>query len=455
MSAPRLALAIAALLAAAPLAAQPADRAATVRRLDSVVTTAMAGGRVAGMTAAVVQGRDTLLLRGYGKADLELDVATPPRAVYEMGSLTKQFTAAAILRLQEEGKLSLDDELTTHLTTYPTQGHRVTLRRLLDHTSGIRSYTEIPEFGTIASRTLPRDSLVAAFAAKPFDFAPGEGLVYNNSAYFLLGLVIERVSGLPYERYVKEQLFDRAGLRDASYCSNTAVVPRRAHGYQHTPQGMRRADYIDHTWPYAAGSLCGSVEDMVTWTQALHGGRVLGAAAYRELVTPGTLNDGTPVRYAKGVVHDSIVGRRAIFHGGDIPGHATEADHYPDDSLTVVVFMNTQGPVRPSALTEQLARVVLGDRTPPPRRFAGRAADYAGTYRGPGRGTPLVLTVAAGDGGLTVSQNGRPAAPLLWLGGERFAVGAQRYTFVREGGRVVRVHADARFQHSVAARLPE
>ena len=451
----RPALVLAALLAAAPLGAQVTDRAATVRRLDSVATAAIAGGRVAGMTVAVVRGRDTLLLRGYGKADLEFDVATPPRAVYEIGSLTKQFTAAAILRLQEQGKLSLDDELTTHLPAYPTQGNRVTLRRLLDHTSGIRSYTEIEEFGTLATRTLPRDSLVAVFAAKPFDFAPGEGLVYNNSAYFLLGLVIERVSGMPYERYVKAELFDRAGLRDASYCSASAVVPRRARGYTLTPQGMRRAEYIDHTWPYAAGSLCMSVEDMVAWTQALHGGRVLGAAAYQELVTPGTLNDGTRVRYAKGVVNDSLNGRPAIFHGGDIPGHATEADHYPDDSLTVVVFINTQGPVRPTALAEQLARVVLGDRTPPVRRFAGRAADYAGTYRGPGRGTPLVLTVAATDSGLTLALNGRPAAPLVWLGGETFTDGRQRLTFVRESGRVVRVHADARFQHSVAARLPE
>ena len=125
---------------------------------------------------------------------------------------------------------------------------------------------------------------------------PGDALVYNNSAYFLLGLVIERVSGMPYARYVQEQLFDRAGLRDARYCSNTEVVARRARGYEATPQGLRRAEHLDHTWPYAAGSLCASGEDMVAWSQALHGGRVLGAAAYRELVTPGLLNDGTEAR---------------------------------------------------------------------------------------------------------------------------------------------------------------
>lgn len=157
--------------------AQTRDRTRIAAAVDSLVADALKGGRAAGMSVAVVRGRDTIVMKGYGYADLEFNVATPPRAIYEIGSVTKQFTAAALLQLQEQGKLSLDDELTKYLPSYPTQGRQITLRRLLDHTSGIKGYTELPEFGALMMRKLPRDSLVALFASKPFDFEPGEAAV--------------------------------------------------------------------------------------------------------------------------------------------------------------------------------------------------------------------------------------------------------------------------------------
>lgn len=428
--------------------------------VDSIVGAAIGNGRAAGASVAVVRGRDTLVLKGYGKADLELDVPTPARAVYEIGSVTKQFTAAAILQLVEQGKLSLDDEVTRHLPSYPTQGHRLTVRRLLDHTSGIRSYTEIPEFGTLATRSLPRDSLTALFAGKPFDFAPGAGQVYNNSAYFLLGQIIEKLSGQSYADYVQRHLFARAGMLDSRYCSNSAVVPRRAHGYQVRRDTLERAGYIDHAWPYAAGSLCSTAGDLVAWTQALHGGRVLGPAAYREMVTPGTLNDGTTLRYAKGLfVNDSILGHPAIHHGGDIPGFSATLAWLPRDSAVVAVLMNTAGPVRPDALMQAIVGALFGDRTPKPLAFRGRAADYAGEYRGVGRGRPQVMEVAADSAGapLTLRINGGAPQPLAYLGGETFGRGASRFTFVREGGkngRVTALRADSRSVYSIATRVP-
>ena len=444
-----------ALLLATPLAAQPRDRAAVARAVDAIVADALKDGRAAGMSVAVVRGADTIVMKGYGRADVELDVPTPERAVYEIGSVTKQFTAAAVLQLQEQGKLSLDDELTKHLPGYPTQGHRVTLRRLLDHTSGIRGYTEIPEFNRLAPRDLPRDSLVALFSARPFDFAPGDAMAYNNSAYFLLGLVVEKASGMPYARYVKQQLFDRAGMPDSHYCSNRAIVPRRAHGYEFGPAGLVRASYMDHTWPFAAGSLCSTVGDLVAWTRALHGGRILGADAYRQLVTPDTLNDGTLPRYAKGlVVGDSIAGRRAIHHGGGIPGFLADLAWFPDDSLVVAVLANTAGPVDPAAITARIAAAVYGEPAPPAAApFAGRAADYAGEYRGEGRGRELVLLVAADSAGQpTLRVNAAAPRPLRHLGGERFAVGGTRLTFVRENGRVTKVRVSQQAGYTVAVR---
>ena len=289
--------------------------------VDSIVTELLKNGRAAGLSMAVVRGRDTLVMKAYGYADLEFDVPTPNAAIYEIGSVTKQFTATAILQLQEQGKLSLDDELTKYLPSYPTQGNRITIRRLLDHTSGIKGYTELPEFQQMMMRKMPKDSLVALFSSKPFDFAPGDAQVYNNSAFFLLGLIIEKASGMTYAEYVKKNLFDKAGMADSRYCSENAIVKRRAHGYDFGQAGMVRTAYLDHTWPYAAGSLCSTVGDLVAWNRALHqGNTLLTPASYRELITPGLTNDGARLRYGKGIGVDSILGKMAYAHGGGING---------------------------------------------------------------------------------------------------------------------------------------
>ncbi len=433
-------------------AAQSWDRPRIAATTDSIVGELIKGGRVAGMSVAVVRGRDTLVMKGYGMADLEFDVPTPARAIYEIGSVTKQFTATAILQLQEQGKLSLDDELTKFLPNYPTQGNRVTIRRLLDHTSGIKGYTELPEFGQMMMRKMPRDSLVALFSIKPFDFAPGDAQVYNNSAFFLLGLIIEKASGLKYEEYVKKNLFDKAGMADSRYCSENAVVKRRAHGYDVGPAGLVRAAYLDHTWPYAAGSLCSTVGDLVAWNHALHEtNTLLTAASHRELVTPGTTNDGARLRYGKGIGVDSILWRPAFQHGGGINGFLSQLDYFPTDSLSVVVLINTAGPVNPGTVTRGIEETIYGKWTPKSVAFTGTAADYAGEYHGVGRGREMVFKVTAnatGNGLLSQPVPGQPG-PLLYVGGETFERGGARYTFVRENGKVTKLRLSAGSAYSV------
>ncbi|HET9984404.1 MAG TPA: serine hydrolase domain-containing protein [Longimicrobiales bacterium] len=456
-SSPR-ALPILLLALAAPAAAQTShgpDRSRVAAAVDSIVAAALEGGRAAGMSVAVVRGRDTLVLKGYGFADLELDAPTPERAIYEIGSVTKQFTASAILQLQEQGKLSLDDEITKYLPGYPTQGRKVTLRRLLDHTSGIKGYTELPEFERLMSRKMPRDTLVALFSSKPFDFEPGEAEVYNNSAFFLLGLVIEKVSGMSYADYVKKNLFDRAGMPDSRYCSESAMVKRRAHGYDTGPNGLQLAAYIDQTWPFSAGSLCSTAADLAAWTLALHSGKILGPAAYQELITPGTLNDGTRLRYAKGLAVDSLLGHRAIHHGGGIPGFLSELEYFPDDTLVIAVLINSTGPVSPEGVARSIEEAVLGRSVVKAAPFKGKAADYVGEYRGVGRGQETVLKVAQDSTGtLTIQQGRQPPRPLAFRGGDTFEVGNGRYTFKREGKRVVAVRADFVFANTLAKRTP-
>ncbi len=436
--------------------AQGRDAKRIAAVVDSIVAEALKDGKAAGMSVAVVWGRDTIVLKGYGYADLELDAPTPERAIYEVGSITKQFTAVAILKLAEEGKLTLDDDITEYLPDFPTHGHRITLRRLLDHTSGIPGYTEFPEFAQLSVHRLPRDTLVDLIASKPLNFPPGEAMVYSNSGYFLLGLVIQKVSGLPYEEYLRRYLFEPAGMTDSRYCSERAVIKRRANGYDIGPSGLMRAAYLDHTWPYAAGSVCSTAWDLVAWNRALHGGKILAPDFYRELITPGILNDGTRLRYAKGLAVDSMLGRRVIQHGGGIYGFLSDLKYFPDDTLTVAVLINTAGPVAPAQISQAIVETIFGPEPEKGIPFRGSVEDYLGRYRGVGRGREMVIEILAdsASGGLGVRIGGEKPAPLVYLGGETFGRGSARFSFEREGGKVARLRADLVSVYSILRRSP-
>ena len=257
------------LLAAAPAAAQ--SDSALVQRLDSIAGYWVQRDIAVGIVAAVVKGNDTLLLRSYGKADVEWDVPMPLDAMFEIGSVTKQFTAVALLQLRDQGKLSLDDDITRWLPDFDTRGHTVTLRHLLDHTSGIADFTETREFGSLSTNIrFPRDSAYALLQRQSPQFEPGAAQIYNNSGFWLLGLVIERASGMTYEDYIEEHLFAPLGMTRSMYCHSEENIPRRAHGYFVSRDRLiRRAWTVAHTWPFAAGSLCSTAGDMVTWLRAL------------------------------------------------------------------------------------------------------------------------------------------------------------------------------------------
>ena len=338
--------------------------------IDDIANEAMNTGKVAGISVGVAYG-DSEFFKGYGKADLELDVATPDNAIYEIGSVTKQFTAAGILKLAEEGKIDLNADIRKYLGSdaefpdkkgYNTQGHIIPVIRLLDHTSGIKGYTEMPSARPLFVQDLPRDSLVSLFSEHPFDFPPGEQMIYNNSAYFLAGLIIEKVSGKTYADYVEENFFKPLGMDNSSYCSNQAIWKNRAHGYDTDKEtgGMIHKGYLVHSVPYAAGSLCSTVRDLVKWNQALHKGGILSNSVYKQMITPGQLNDGTVLRYARGLGLTKIAGRKAIHHGGGINGFLSQSLYFPKEDLTVVVLVNTAGPISPSKLAKTIAIKILG-----------------------------------------------------------------------------------------------
>jgi CubicO group peptidase (beta-lactamase class C family) len=413
--------------------------------IDAIVEAPIKANRVAGASVAVVRGNETIVERSYGFADLQLDVPTPQRAIYEIGSVTKQFTAAAILLLAEAGTLSLDDELTKFLTDYPTKGHRITIRHLLNHTSGIKGYSELAEFGEVMMLKRPKQEVVKLFSSKPFDFAPGEDLIYNNSAYFLLGLIIEQVSGLSYADFVKSRLFDKVGMKDSSYCSERVIQKNKVQGYDTANGRLVLKAYLDHSWPYAAGSLCSTAHDLVLWNRALHGGNVLTAASYRAMTMPDKLNDGTEIRYAMGLAVLSVAGRRIIGHSGGINGFVSHVAYYPAEDLTVVVLFNTTGPVDPQRIALDIADAVLGKPAIVHRRYDGDVSAFAGTFTGPGRGQPTQVRIEARGKELHFLGGIGPAATderLDYLGNDTFGFKDMLLLFRRDGGTVSSVRLD-------------
>ena len=406
------------------------------QRLDSVATANLAQDRAVGAVVAVVEGSDTLFFRAYGKADVEADVPMPTDAIFGIGSITKQFTAAAILQLRDAGKLSLEDDLGEWLPEFDTRGHEVPLRRLLDHTSGVHDLSETGRFGELVrNASIPRDSILALIGRGPFQFPPGAAQIYNNSAYWLLHLVIEKASGMSYQRFIESRIFEPLRMEDSGFCLSEEDVPGRAQGYHVRNGNVRRTPVNVSTWYLGSGALCSTAGDLVTWLKALHGGAVLSPSSYAEMISPGTLRDGTRTRYGMGLeVGADVRGLEFIGHSGEILGYGARANWYPDARMAVVVLINNSGDVSATAMAQDLAAEVLPATPRDPKPFGGDATPLVGTYRGIARGGDLVVRVTRRGREIAASVGGGPARPLSWVEGRTFQRGHALLTFASADG---------------------
>ena len=331
---------------------------------DSLFQASVDSSQIAGGSILVYQNGKTLMKKTYGYASLELSAPIPEGGVFEIGSVTKQFTAAAILKLAEANKLSLDDDFTQYLD-FDTNGRKVTIDNLMNHTSGIPSYTtDIPEFLDLSIQDHPRDTLVRLVESKTFMFEPGEALIYNNSAYFFLGLIIEKVTGQTYEEYLQESFFDPLGMDNTSYCSTSEVTKNKVYGYSYTPEGLKQKEYLNHTWPFSGGSLCSTTQDLLTWMTALHRGNVLSETLYQSLITPGQLRDGSEVFYAMALVNYLDFGNHRIGHNGSINGFLTDTRYFPEEDLYIISLVNTTGPKGAGYFADEITWKILEKNTP-------------------------------------------------------------------------------------------
>jgi len=338
-----------------------------------------------GAALLVMKDGEALVRKAYGMADLELGVPLEPDMVFRIGSMTKQFTAVAVLMLVEQGRLGLADPLTRYLPDYPAHGRTITIEHLLAHTSGVPSFTSLPAWRPLAREDLTLGELIDVFDDEPLEFEPGERWKYSNSGYVLLGAIIEKVSGLTYEAFLRKHVLDPLRLKH-TYCGSTnRVIPRRVPGYAAGPDGtFVNAQYISMTQPYAAGGLLSNLDDLAAWNQALLGNALIKRETLEKAWTAHELPDGSSTGYGYGWSIGEREGRRVVHHDGDIDGFAADGILFPEQRLFVAILTNSEvDERRPGRLASRIAALALGTPWAGPRAISIDPAlldEYAGEY---------------------------------------------------------------------------
>lgn len=360
-----------------------------------------------GTVILVARGDDVLFRGARGNAEIELGVPLSPDDVFRIGSNTKQFTAAAILKLVGQRRIAIDDPLSRFLPDYPNGAH-ITVEELLRHTSGIRDYTEIDGYFDAAIRQdLGTQKLIDVFKDLPVDFPPGADWKYSSSGYVLLGAILERVTGKPWHVAMHELLLAPLALGHTGYDDGTTLIARRALGYSvDAAGGTINAPYISMTQAAAAGGLVSSADDLLRWMRALHAGKVLQPDTYRLMTTVVPTRSGRPTDYACGLATLRIRGEPAFEHVGRDPGYMSETLYVAKPAISVVVLMNTDRPrADVTVMAARLAAVAMG--RPYPERHAtaltrSEMQALAGVYqRGAGQ-----RTIVARDGRLYTKRDG-------------------------------------------------
>lgn len=281
----------------------------------------------------VAKGNRVLLKKGYGLANREWNIPNTVETKFRIGSLTKQFTATAILQLVEEKKLSLDDKLSKFFPRFP-KGDSVTIHMLLNHTSGIASYTNTKEFARLARLSWPRDSIVDYIMQRPYDFSPGTKWQYNNSGYFLLGCIIEQLSGQPYSSYIATRIFDPLHMNHSGVDRPDSILPFRASGYNFFSGKESNADFTAMQWPFSAGAVYSTVEDLYAWDRSLYTHSILSETLKQKMFTPEKNN------YGYALFIDSLEGHPRMWHSGSIAGFQSFFSRFVKDDVCVIVLSN-------------------------------------------------------------------------------------------------------------------
>jgi CubicO group peptidase (beta-lactamase class C family) len=387
-------------LAVAVLSVPAASAATRQQQMDQLVTKYHQLRQFNG-AVLIADEKGIVHKKGYGSANFEWQVPNTPDTKFRLASISKQFTAMVIMQLVAEGKLGLEDKLTAHLPDYRKDtGDRVTIAQLLNHTSGIPSYTSAPGFVQNDSRDpYTVTDFVKKFASGDLEFEPGTKFAYNNSGYFLLGAIIEKLSGKPYAQVLKERIFEPLGMKNSGYDVAATVLPKRASGYQPSPEGYFNAPYLDMSLPYAAGALYSTVEDLYLWDRALHLDKLLPAPLKQRMFTPGLQQYAYGWSVGPLKLNDGKTELAIVQHSGGINGFATLIVRAPERKELVVLLDNTMSFGKLEELAAGLFSILHGITPQQPRMPIAEAVwqvlDKASAAEGVARYKTLKATKAS------------------------------------------------------------
>ena len=437
------------------VAARGAEGAKTAR-LDQIVQQHVAAEQFTGAVLVAQRGM-AIFDRAYGLANREWNVPNTPTTHFRIGSITKQFTAVAILLLEQRGRLKLSDPVSAHLADAPAAWSQITLHHLLSHTSGLPNVTRDPEFILWKFQPTTARQMVGRFRDRPLDFAPGERHAYSNSNYLVLGLIIEELTRQSFGEFLRDNVLAPLGLKDTGVDSNLEILPRRASGYWRRGDRTLNAPYSDMSVPHAAGAMYSTTHDLWRWAEAAFGEQetLLTRASRAKLLTPVQDN------YALGVRVAVFQGRKLIEHGGNISGFSSYLRHYPEPGLTVVVLSNLTTGKGVEDLLAELATAALegaeGDKPARPSVTVPVALleSYCGVYD-VGSGRRVVFRLV--DGTLTAEPTGQAPMPVFAESETRFFFTNvnTEVEFVRDGqGRVTHLEMKRDGRSRKAPRLSD
>ncbi|MGL5892444.1 MAG: serine hydrolase domain-containing protein, partial [Bacteroidia bacterium] len=326
-------------------------------KIDSLITAEFNDIEGPGGVFMVTKNGKPIYKKAFGKANLELNADLTTDHVFQIGSMTKQFTAIAVLILEEQGKLSVSDTISKYIPDYPS-GNKITIHHLLTHTSGIKDFTKMKTLRDIAQKEMTPKMMVDFFKDEPVDFAPGDKFEYNNSGYVILGYIIELVSGETYEDFIEKRIFEKAGMIHSCYASDRQIIKNRASGYHKKESGYVNKSVISFSVPFASGSLMSTVDDMLKWQTALNQNTLLKAENAKKAFTKYKLNNGEEFTYGYGWHIRDINGTPDREHGGSIFGFKSMAVYIPEEDIYVIGFSNCDCH-SPTKVVQDIAKLTL------------------------------------------------------------------------------------------------
>jgi CubicO group peptidase (beta-lactamase class C family) len=462
---------VAAIAGARPVAGQAGLPGDLTRRIDTVFAPFERPGSP-GCALGVYRDGRMVYARGYGSAHLELDVPITPATVFDLGSTSKQFTAMSILLLAKDGKLSLDDDVRRFLPELPSYGRPITIRHLLHHTSGLRDYLTLMALAgeSFDNVSTDEDALDLIVRQRALDFTPGSQWEYSNTGFFLLSLIVKRAGGQSLREFAAARIFGPLAMTHTQFRDDhRSIIPHRAAAYD--PPDSTGAYHIDvsNFEQTGDGAVHTTVEDLLLWDRNFYSGQVGGPEVLADMVRPGTLNDGTALDYASGLMVGSHRGLRTVSHGGSWGGYRAELLRFPTETLSVACLCNV-GRSNPTGLARRVADVVLADRLAPAETAATDGAttgtatttatpasgELLGAYRDPASGT--VARVALDSGRVQLEYSGDTMVLTPAGAREYSAVGTQaRVRFEPASGRTprrIRISGPGLGHHTLEAIPP-